>query len=136
MLTPWDDGDDAVHRFRTRNNDRTVVVEVVEQTDPAAVAADAMEWVRANHFVLKGVAAAALLDDYNEEWAEADEGREDTETALGAADFGARLNLRRLTVLPDRSLRVAYDDGGMFSGHLVVVVVDERRAPVRAVLEG
>jgi hypothetical protein len=61
----------------------------------------------------RAYAAEALLDLHNDEW------REDT--VLSPVDFVQRLTLESVTFYPDSSVEMAYDDGELFWGHVVIV---------------
>jgi hypothetical protein len=65
---------------------------------------------------LRRAAAAELLDIHNEEW-------NDGPVPIGHEEFARRLELRSITFFPEGDAELAFDDGGLFEGHTVVVTV-------------
>lgn len=63
------------------------------------------------------LAADELLGIYNEEW-------NDDGDPLNEDDFVARLTLEDVGILADGSAELFYKDGGLFSGHAVLVSIN------------
>jgi len=62
------------------------------------------------------LAADELLDIYNEEWNDDD--------PLSAEEFMTRLVLDDVGIFADGSAELFYQDGGLFTGHAVLVTLD------------
>ncbi|MCA9608003.1 MAG: DUF2262 domain-containing protein [Myxococcales bacterium] len=79
---------------------------------------------------LRTYAAAELLDVHNDDWSD------DGDPPLDAATIAARLRPQSLTVAEEGTVTVFFSDGGLFSGHSVVVVVAPDGVPVDAQIAG
>ena len=75
----------------------------------------------------KTIAAAKLLNNYNENWSEYDEMQSDgslkttINPKLSEAEFCAKLVLTEVTAAEDSVVRLTYADSDMFAGHSIIV---------------
>jgi hypothetical protein len=116
-------------------DDRRVPITVagVGDEDPdgaEAVAADAIRWAAQHLAEIATFTAEQLLDDYNAGWVD------DPADQVTAAQFIARLSIRRVDADSDGTMRVELADRGMFRGHDVIVSVNPHRAIIDVELAG
>jgi hypothetical protein len=141
VLTPDPNASPSTHRFTTTWNDQPFSVEVDRAlaADPdgaKTIAENALDWLGDHLLDLTAACADELLAVYNDEWAEGDDAMEAEQLPIDRDHFRRRLAARSLMLVRDGTLRVAFDDDGMFSDHAVVIETDADRQPVEVFLEG
>ena len=75
-------------------------------------------------------AAAELLDLKTENWLD------DDEPAVTAEEFRRRMTLESIAFSPDRTVTFYHNDGDLFAGHAIQVVMDEEGRFVDADIPG
>ena len=85
--------------------------------------------IRADAESGKRAAAEHLLELYNDEWSDEDE-------LIASDEFMRRMRLESIVLKADGSAQIAYEDGGMFLGHIIVVSLDAEGEPQDATIAG
>lgn len=83
---------------------------------------------QARGFDYRAEAAGELLELYNDNWNEGE--------PIDAVAFASRLMLENVVVERDGSVTLWYDDGDLFAGHVIFVVVEPDGTVSRAEIAG
>lgn len=121
----WDEkrgGYNGTAPFTPERNVSVTLVDVDRDNPNEAIerAAQTYSAIKAREPELQQKTADTLLDNYNDNWCDEEEG----DDILDATAFQERITLSAMTFYLDGSAELYYHDGELFGGHTIVVDVN------------